>query len=157
MRKTIIVNSTPILALHEIGQLEILKKLYGEIIIPDAVRREVTVKDANTLTGKPWIVIAPITNLTAKELFTTALHDGEVEVMLLAKERGADLVIIDDGLARRHAKFLKLTVTGTIGVLLRAKSNGVIKAVKPVLDDLIRCGFYLSDDVYREVLRLAAE
>jgi predicted nucleic acid-binding protein len=157
MRKIVIVNSTPILALHEIGRLEILKELYTEIIIPDAVRREVTVKDANTLGGSAWIHVAPITNLTAKELFTTSLHDGEVEVMLLAKERGADLVVIDDGLARRHAKYLKLTVTGTVGVLLRAKGSGVIKAVKPILDDLIACGFYLSNDVYKEVLRLAAE
>jgi predicted nucleic acid-binding protein len=157
MRKTVIVNSTPILALHEIGRLEILKELYGEIVIPEAVRREATVKDVSTLAGKEWICVTPITNLTAKELFTTALHDGEVEVMLLAKERDADLVIIDDGLARRHAKYLKLTITGTVGVLLRAKSNGVIRAVKPILDDLIGCGFYLSEDVYREVLRLAEE
>ena len=157
MRKIVVVNSTPILALHAIGRLEILKELYGEILIPDAVRREVTVKDSRTLDGYAWIRVAQIDNLTAKELFTSALHNGEVEVMLLAKERNADIVIMDDRLARRHAKYFKLTVTGTVGVLLRAKSNGIIETVKPILDDLIQCGFYLSDDVYRELLRLASE
>jgi predicted nucleic acid-binding protein len=116
MRKTVVSNSTPIIALLDIGHLDILEKLYGEVIIPNAVRSEVTVKDAHRLDGYDWVRVTAITNLAAKELFTSALHDGEVEVMILAKELNADLVIIDDGLARRHAKRLGLTITGTVGV-----------------------------------------
>ena len=156
MRK-VVVNSTPIIALSEIGRLGILKDLYGEIIIPNAVRNEVTAKDPRRLDGHDWVRDTAITNLAAKEMFTSALHDGEVEVMLLAKEVGAALVIIDDGLARRHAKYLGLTITGTIGVLLRAKSAGVITEVTPILDDLIKNEFYISDEVYREVLSLSGE
>ena len=152
-----IVNSTPILALHEIGRLEILQELFGDITIPDAVRREVTVKDTHTLDGYGWVRVAQIADSAMKELFTSALHDGEVEVILLAKEHNAKLVILDDKLARRHAKYLGLTVTGTAGVLLLAKNKGIIEAVKPLLDDLIRCDFYISDSVYREVLCFAGE
>jgi predicted nucleic acid-binding protein len=77
--------------------------------------------------------------------------------MILAKELNADLVIIDNGLARRHAKRLGLTITGTVGVLLRAKSAGIIESVSPVLDELIESGFFISGDVCNEVLRLAGE
>ena len=156
MRK-VIVNSTPIIALAEIGRLDILKDLYGEVIIPNAVRDEVTVKDPRRLEGHDWIRVMAISNIAAKEMFTSALHDGEVKIMLLAKEIGAELVIIDDGLARRHAKYLGLTITGTIGVLLRAKSAGIMKEIAPVIDALIQNDFYISDEVYHEVLRLAGE
>jgi len=156
MRK-VVVNSTPIIALSEIGRLRILKDLYGEIIIPNAVRDEVTVKAPRRLDGHDWIRVTAIANLAAKEMFTSALHEGEVEVMLLAKEVGAVLVIMDDGLARRHAKYLGLTITGTVGVLLRAKSAGIITEIAPVLDNLIQNEFYISDDVRREVLNLAGE
>jgi predicted nucleic acid-binding protein len=157
MRKNVIVNASPILALHDIGCLDIMRKLYGKVTIPEAVRREVTVRDTHTLDGYAWISVAEIADTAMRELFTSALHDGEVEVMILAKEQNADLVILDDGLARRHAKYLKLNVTGTVGVLLRAKQNGIISEVKPILDKLIQRGLYLSDDVYRDVLKIASE
>ena len=157
MHRIVVVNSTPIIALAEIGQLDILKHVYGEIVIPVAVHEEVTVKDTNLLDGCDWIHIKPISNHTAKEMFTSALHDGEVETMLLAKEIDADLVIIDDGLARKHAKYLGLNLTGTLGVLLRAKNLGIIDEVAPLLNNLIKNDFYISDSVCREVLRLAGE
>ncbi|MDR1699796.1 MAG: hypothetical protein LBR68_01220 [Lachnoclostridium sp.] len=89
MRKTVIVNSTPIIALRCINNLYILKELYGEIIIPNAVYEEVTSKDSQALTGYNWICVKSIVNNIAKEMFVSALHDGEVEVMLLAKEMDA--------------------------------------------------------------------
>ena len=155
--RRVVANSTPVIALSEIGRLGILKDLYGEIIIPNAVRNEVTVKAPRRLDGHDWVRVKAISNLAAKEMFTSALHEVEVEVMLLAKEIGADLVIMDDGLARRHAKYLGLTVTGTVGVLLRAKSAGIITEVAPVLHSLIQNEFYISDEVYSEVLNIAGE
>ena len=157
MLRTVVVNSTPIIALAEIGQLEILKQVYEEVTIPIAVRDEVTVKDTHLLDACDWIKVVPITNITAKEMFTSALHDGEVEVMLLAKEIDADLAIIDDGLARKHAKYLGLNITGTLGILLRAKDSGIINELRPILNDLVSTGFYISDDVRDEVLRIAGE
>ena len=103
--------------------MEILQALYGTIVIPDAVLQEVTAKDPHALDIYSWIVVKSVGNLAAKEIFSTALHDGEVEVMLLAREISADLVILDDGLARKHAKYFDLNITGTIGLLLRAKQR----------------------------------
>lgn len=78
----------------------------------------------------------------AKSMFKTQLHDGEVEVMILAKEKNADLVIIDDANAKKHAKYLKLSVTGTLGVLIRAKRQGYISELKPIIQDMVEKIFY---------------
>ena len=155
--RIVIVNSTPIIALREIGLLDVLQKLYESVIIPEAVQREVTVRDSKSLAGYAWIHVQSVSNKIAKETFTSALHNGEVEVLLLAKELGAALVIVDDGLARKHAKYLGLTITGTVGVLLRAKKEGIIKELRPYLKDMIQYGFYISESVCREVLRMAGE
>jgi predicted nucleic acid-binding protein len=158
MRKqSVVVNSTPIIALREIGQLNILEKLYQTVFVPVAVQKEVTAKETHALDAYAWILVKPVVNIAAKEAFTTALHDGEVETMLLAKEIAADLIVMDDGLAKKHAKYLNLTVTGTVGVLLRAKHTGIVEEIRPLLERLIRTGFYVSDSVCREVLRLANE
>ena len=67
----------------------------------------------------------------AKTMYKTQLHDGEVEVMILAKEIAADVVIIDDANAKKHAKYLELPVTGTLGALIKAKKEGYVDELKP--------------------------
>ena len=153
----VIVNSTPLISLIALDKLDILRDLYSEIIIPTAVYDEISVKDNFTLSQHDWIKIKEITNEVAKGAFTAALHEGEVEVLILAKEISADLVIIDDGLARKHAKYLGIKLTGTIGVLLKAKEKGIIKYLKPYLDKLIENNFYISENIYNEILKLTDE
>ncbi len=85
------------------------------------------------------------------------LDRGEAEVIALAQELSADLVIIDERLARRHARRLGLTLTGTLGVLLRAEQLGYVKSVAPLIDRLRQDGIRLSDAVVAEVLALADE
>ena len=85
------------------------------------------------------------------------LDRGEAEVIALAQELSADLVIIDERLARRHARRLGLTLTGTLGVLLKAKQLGYVKSVAPLIDRLRQDGIHLSDVVVAEVLALADE
>jgi predicted nucleic acid-binding protein len=85
------------------------------------------------------------------------LDRGEAEVIALAQELGADLLIIDERLARRHTRRLGLTLTGTLGVLLRAKSTGLIPSVAPLIEQMLRDGIHLGDSVVAEALRLAGE
>jgi predicted nucleic acid-binding protein len=70
---------------------------------------------------------------------------------------GADLVIIDECLARRHAKRVGLRLTGTLGVLLKAKSLGFVPSVAPLIDQLREGGIHLNDAVVAETLKLAGE
>lgn len=104
-----------------------------------------------------WIQVKQIQNSESKKFFRVQLHDGEVEVMILGKELGADLLIIDDYVAKEYAKYLDFKVTGTLGVILRAKESGLVDKVKPQMDALIQSGIYIGSKVYEDVLKLADE
>ena len=85
------------------------------------------------------------------------LDEGEAEVIQLAKEARATTVIIDEKKGRRVAKSLGLRVRGTLGILLELKKRGLIKLVKPVIDEMLKEGYYLSSELIAEVLRAAGE
>ena len=77
--------------------------------------------------------------------------------MILAKELEAYLIIIDDYQARKHAKFLDLNITGTLGVLLKSKEDKYIESIKPLMDELIKNDIYIGDDLYQKILNIAGE
>jgi len=158
----VVVNSTPIISLSIIDQLDLLKKLYNEIYIPQAVYDEVCVKGksqigAKTLQKANFIKTLSIKNDEARQFFSASLHKGEVEVMVLAKELEADLLIIDDYQARKHAKYLDFKITGTLGILIKSKEANYIKKIKPLMDKLIDNDIYIGDNLYRKILDLADE
>ncbi len=160
MRK-VIVNSTPLIVLCGIRRLDILRELYEEIFIPSAVFREVTVKNDSACvqirSAGAWIRVEEIKDHSEKKMYKAKLHDGEVEVMILAQEQKADLVILDDNAAKKTAKYLGLPVTGTLGVLVKAKRLGIIEEVRPLLSDMRENGFYISSTIERIVLEQAGE
>jgi len=107
MRK-VIANSTPIIILSKICELEILKNLYGEIIIPRAVFKEVTQKNdlaKEKILNSEWIKILEVRDKSDRKIYQAKLHDGEVEVMILAKEISADLLIIMTMRRKRRQNF----------------------------------------------------
>lgn len=142
MHKKVVVNSTPIIALAGINRLSLLKELYCEVFIPRAVYEEIFVKEGSKAKidldlSLDWINILDVSNVEAKKFLNVNLHVGEVEVLLLGKEIAADLLVIDDYNARQYAKYLGVKVTGTIGILLKAKEENKIHSIKQSLDDLI--------------------
>jgi len=159
MRK-VISNTTPILSLIKIGKLDILKELYGQIMIPEAVFNEMEVgKDwlfYTDLSKIDWIRIEPIQQITSK-LYLFDLDAGEAEVIILAQEQKADLVIMDEIMGRRYAKQLGLKLTGTLGILLRAKEKGLIDDVAPLISNLIKNGVWISPELIKVVLKKAGE
>lgn len=93
-----------------------------------------------------------------KRMFKAKLHEGEVEVMLLAlEEPSANLVVLDDDAAKRTAKFLGLTVTGTLGVLLKAKKMGFVSEIRPLLDQMKMMNFFINEKIEKLVLAQAGE
>lgn len=157
----VIVNSTPLIVLCGIGHLDILQKLYRDIYIPTAVYQEITaIEDSACMqiqTAEKWIHIEQIQDHAEKKMYKTKLHNGEVEVMILAQEQNADLVIIDDNAAKKTAKYLGLTVTGTLGVLLKAKQQGIIQKIYPLLTEMKQNGFYIDSALEMLVLEQAEE
>lgn len=105
-----------------------------------------------------WIHVERIGNTIDRKIYSTRLHAGEVEVMILAREiPRADLVIIDDNTAKKTAKYLGLTVTGTIGVLMEAKEQGIITSIAPYIEGLKKNGVFISDKVTQMALRAMDE
>ena len=160
MRK-VVVNSTPLIVLCNADRLGLLQDLYGEISIPEAVYREVTRKRDSAcrvlLEAPEWIKVCEVEPPSDVRLLSTRLHAGEVEVMELARSTSADLVVMDDQAAKKTAEFLGLTVTGTLGVLVRAKEQGYLEAVAPVLARMKVQGFYVGELVERVALEAAGE
>jgi len=156
-----VVDSTPIIALALVGRLDLLQQLYGQIVIPPAVQREVLAGGPGAagrteLDQATWIRVAPLQDARRAEMLSD-LDLGEAEVIALAQELDADVVIIDERLARRHTKRLGLALTGTLGVLLRAKRTGLISSIAPLIEQLLQGGIHLGDSVIKEALRLAGE
>jgi predicted nucleic acid-binding protein len=159
--RLVVVNTTPIIALSLVGELGLLRSLYDKVVVPSAVEAEVLAggRDgigSSELIEASWLHVALLQDARRADLLAD-LDRGEAEVLALAQELNADLVIIDERLARLHAKRLGLTLTGTLGVLLRAKQLGHVEAVAPLIDKLRQGGIHLSDMVVTEVLTLADE
>ena len=159
----VVVNSTPLILLNQIDRLDLLQKMYKKIFIAEAVYREVIVDgesnlvDGDFISRNNWIEVSKIQNDDARKTFITSLHIGEVETMILAMEKSADLCILDDLLARKHAKRLNINIIGTLGVLIAAKKMNHLDAVKPLLDQLVYSGMFISDTLYKTALSAANE
>lgn len=156
--RRVIANTTPLIALANIDRLELLHELYGTIIVPQAVVDEIISEPAKQrVRSATWIKVEAIQDSSQKDIFRARLHAGEVEVMILAREQNADLVIMDDNAAKKTAKFLGLNVTGTLGILLKAKKEGYLEMVEPIMNELIVDGLFISDTVKGYVLKEAGE
>lgn len=159
--RVVIVNTTPIIALASLGQLDLLQCLYGQVVIPPAVQSE-ALRGGTKGVGSPdvqkanWISVIPLADPRRADLLSD-LDRGEAEVIALAQELRADVVVIDERLARKYARRLNLKLTGTLGILLQAKQRGYVTAVKPLIERLVQGGIRLGDDVIAEALRLAGE
>lgn len=156
----VIVNSTPLIALVKCGQMELLHKMYDEVIIPEAVYNEICAADdivSQSLKNAQWIEVKKIHNEEEKKIYRTRLHDGEVEVMILAREEHPYAVIIDDLAARNTAEFLGLPLTGTLGVLIKAKREHFLPEVMPVIYQMQKNHIYFSDQLIELVRKKVDE
>jgi len=156
----VISNTTPIISLLKLNRLDLLQQLYNEIYIPVAVYREIEDGKAKIyykdLSKFDWIKIVDINDKKSVKYFLD-LDKGEAEAIVLATECNADLIILDERLGRFYAKHAELKVTGTIGVLVKAKMEGIINAVRPLLDELIEKDVWISDKLKREILQKIGE
>lgn len=159
--KVVIVNTTLIISLSIVGLLELLKDMYGEVIVPSAVHREVLAGGKHGIgvreyLNATWIQQKEIKDRTMRKHYFD-LDDGEAEVLVLAEELEADLVIIDEYFGRKYAEILGFKLAGTLGVLLKAKEQGKIKTVKPLIEKLQQAGVWLSKSLIDLVLKKANE
>lgn len=157
-------DTGPLIALARIGELDLLRRLYGEVVVPTAVEIELAI-DSNRPGAKAleaafaagWLTVCDVADLGAGRVLETLLGPGEAEAITLAARDGARVLLVDDARARRVARQHRLRVVGVAGVLVAAKSRGKVDEVQPLLQQLARTGYYLSEDVVAIVLTAAGE
>src|SRR3990172_7210156 len=149
--------------LSVVGHLPVLERLYGKVLIPDAVSSELSVIASNTdglaeFQSYLWIEKHNLKNRLLAESLRLELDNGEAEAIALAVESGAGLLLIDERRGRNVAARFGLKYVGLLGILVEAKHRGLIHSLKPVVDNLIsKAGFWIKDSLYWEVLRAAGE
>ena len=157
----VIADTSPIQYLFQINLLDLLHALYCIVMLPQAVSRELSVGLASgtnlpDITLLPWAEIIVVAASPSPAL-PPNLGLGEQETLALAMQTPNSLALLDDALARRYARVLKISFTGTLGVLLKAKETGHLKVIKPAIDQLESIGFRLAPTTRLAVLRLAGE
>lgn len=156
---SVVSNSSPLISMARIGKLDLLRQLYGEVFIPEAVWHEVVVKGAgepgaDEVKAATWIKMQSVTNKTLVHALQQELDAGEAEAIVLTMEMQAELLLMDERVGREVAKHLGLRYTGLIGVLVEAKHKGVLGAIKFHLDALRDvAGFRVRDMLYERVLQ----
>lgn len=154
--QTIVGDSSPLIALAIIGQLELLPQLYQHVVVPYAVWEEVTIQGAG-LPGASevslckWFDIKhPDTNLLKP--LSVLVDRGEAEAIALALGDPASIVLLDDAQARRVAERFGVARIGTLGVLRRAKKAGLLTSIKPFIEQLQASGIYMRPALIEAIL-----
>jgi predicted nucleic acid-binding protein len=151
MPKVVIADTSCLIVLSKIQSLELLSKLYTEIVITPVVAFEYSMPLPD------WIIIKNHSNPALQKELEKQLDVGEASSIALALELENPLLIVDDLLARKKVISLNLEFTGTLGILARSKKLGIIASVKPLLEKLKNINFRMSPSVEEDILRQCNE
>ena len=157
----IVSNSGPILSFARARRFDLLRDVFGTLTVPDAVYEDIVIRGAGKLGAEEvqhaaWITRERVRDRTFVDELPQKLHLGEREALALAKERDA-VLLIDEREARRTAQHYGIAHVGSLRVLEEAKERGLIPAVKPILDELIAAGTFISEQLYRTFLHSMGE
>jgi predicted nucleic acid-binding protein len=157
----VITNTSPLLYLHAIQQLELLQHVYSTIVVPQAVVDELRIGhqqgyDVPDCQTYGWMQIETVA-IPAVLKLVTHLGIGEAEVLAIALATPTDLVLLDDALARQVATSQGIRFTGTPGVLIRAKEHGYLTTVMPLVEAMQHAGCHISDTLKATIRRIVAE
>lgn len=154
----VVCNTSPLINLAWVGQINLIHQLFGEILIPPAVWDEVVIHGK----GQPgcqevqeakWIIVKKPANQTLIQSFQQSLDIGESEAIALAVEEKANLLIMDEKRGRETANFMGIKTIGLVGILVIAKQKKQVDSIKPIFDDLrSKAGFYLDKNLYHKIL-----
>jgi predicted nucleic acid-binding protein len=153
----IVADSGPLIALARIDHLHLLRKLFRTVLIPQAVAAECLPgenrpgsKAIAQALKQGWLEKKRLAGQTTL-IGRPTMGEGENAAIALAHRLGY-LLLLDDKAARKVASLHQVVVVGTAGVLIEAKSKRLVRKVKPLIEDLKRCGYRLSDELVEQVL-----
>jgi predicted nucleic acid-binding protein len=153
----VIADTSPLNYLVLIQEVDLLPLLFGQVIVPPSVCRELkhpgASEEVRRWIAQPpsWLEVRTPTNAPDALLLDAELDQGESDAILLALELAADQVIMDDMDGRREAERRRLAVTGTVGILRAAAAEGLVN-LKDALQRLRRTNFHLSQELYDQLI-----
>lgn len=151
----VISDTSPITTLIQIGKVDLLHKLYGEILIPEAIRDELFLSHPAL---PEFFQCVPVNNHAAVARLLSELDAGESEAIVLAKEHAADILLMDEIKGRKIAAREGICFVGLLGVLAQAKLNNLIPSVGAVLTEIEnKTTFFISREMKNLTLKLAGE
>ena len=156
-----IINASPLIFLARSHHLDLLQAFASEIWVPEPVAMEILQRGQQDITARAieqteWLITKPTTAIPTP-ITEWRLGAGESSVLALANEHPGTETIIDDLAGRNCAASLNIPVRGTLGVVLIAKKRGLIPKARPVIEDMMRTGLYLSRKVIDRALSRVGE
>lgn len=156
-----VVNASPIILLGKVGQLELLKLLGPRIVIPQEAADEIsrggiTDPSVQALASAKWLQVLPMIPIPIT-IANLGLGSGESAVLTLALSNPNCGVILDDRAARNASASFGLPCLGTLGIILSAKSHGILPAARPLIEKLRIEGMFLTDKVMNQALSQVGE
>lgn len=161
--KVVVSDTSCISNLLVVGHIHLLQQTYHQVIIPPAVFFELRALekfdiDLNPLLDAEWMEVRAADEKMIRAIESFNLDEGETEAIALAREIKADVLIIDEAKGREVARKFGLQTTGLLGILIKAKKDGIIFSVKPILDNLIaEANFRISKELYEQILNMINE
>lgn len=156
----VVSNSTILIGLARINKLDLLKKLFSNVYIPDTVFNELTrtgKTGASDIKKASYLERRSPKDEKEVALLLGSLDRGEAEVLVLSRELNAHLVLLDEEKARKVVVIAGFEVMGLMGILLTAKRCGFLKTIKPLIAELKKKKFRVAEDVIAEILKSAGE
>lgn len=159
----IVSDTSPLSNLALIGELSLLQSVYPKILIPSIVEAELMrlseiqpIISSQIASG--WLEVQAPTDLPLLQALNQSLDPGEAAAIALAIELNADRLLIDEKLGRRISIGYGLKIRGIVGILVNAKTKGLVPAVQPILNRLVeQAGFRISQSLYDLTLQEAGE
>ena len=157
----VVSDTTPLISLLKINQLDLLEKLFGEVLIPEAVFNELTVDErfqleAQLIRQKEFIAVKPVNNLESVSILkrATGLDQGESEAIVLTDELKADLILMDEAKGRKVSAQMGFQIMGTIGILMAAYEEQELTAeeARECIDGLQRAERHIGQRHYQMLL-----
>jgi predicted nucleic acid-binding protein len=161
----VVSNTSPLSNLAIIGHLDLLRDQFGEVLIPEAVATELDALGhargrelVLVARNEGWIRVCPLTDFAMADLLAGQLDSGESEAIALATELKIERLLMDEREGRSFARRAGLRVTGVLGVLLRAKLDGRLPAIRPAIETLrADARFFITKELELRILAEAGE
>ncbi|MBM3236515.1 DUF3368 domain-containing protein [Candidatus Poribacteria bacterium] len=157
---TVVSDSSPIIALARVNKLHLFENLFGQVVIPDGVYKEIAIE------GRPGAKEVSLGRIFKRETVKNPsavlpirerLGQADAEVIILAKEKKADVILTNDRQLIKQAEAEKIPTITVLDILLQAQKKGFLDRVQAVMDEMQRQGVGIDEETYEETLKLAGE